>query len=163
MLQRLSSLIQQRQDSWRILLLTLCALILAVVPFSRMLLLSVLVGVTPQETFSQSQIWARYILNALFGLGFIASAYGLSVRRNWGRLLFIGMMSVWAGFYLLALFTSTTLSSNRDFSALELAINLILNILGPIAAIWYLNLSYIKALFDTHQRKSANTLPDTDE
>ncbi len=163
MLQRLSFLIQQRRGSWGILFLALWALVLAIVAFSRMLLLAAVVGVTTQETISQGQIWTIFMLNALFGLGFVASAYGLWVRRNWGRLLFIGMIIVWAGFYLVALFIPITLSSTRDFSVLELAINLTPYIFGSVAAVWYLNLAYIKALFDTHGRESANTLPDTDE
>lgn len=138
----------QRRGSWGIFLLFLWALVLALVAFTRMLLLSVVVGVTEEENMSQTQVWLVFILNAIFGVGFIASAYGLWIRHHWGRLLFIATIAIWAIFYLIAIFIPQSSAAGQTYSPTEWVINLIPYLLGSIGAIWYLNLAHIKTLFD---------------
>ncbi|MFN8454189.1 MAG: hypothetical protein U0401_05855 [Anaerolineae bacterium] len=141
----------QRRGSWGIFVLFLWALVLALVSFARMLLLSAVVGVTQEENMSQNQVWLVFIVNTIFGLGFLASAYGLWIRRQWGRLLFIIIIAVWAIFYLIAIFLPQSSPGGQVYSPIEWIINLIPYLIGSIGAIWYLNLAHIKALFNTNE------------
>ena len=141
----LSAFVQRRWGSWGILLLSLLGLVLAVWSFANLLLLSAVIESGSQTDISQGQIWTIFILNALFGLTFAASAYGLWRRRNWGRLLFIGCIIGWSVFFVTALFTPGSLPA--DYTAGALILNII-PLIAAIAAILYLNLAHIKALFD---------------
>lgn len=115
-----------------------------------MLLLSIVVGL-PNQPLGQGQVWTVFILNGLFGLGFAVSAYGLWTRRNWGRLLFCGLLIVWAIFYIAALLLPGGPASQPDYSLVTLVANTIPYLLGSGLAVWYLNLSYIKALFSIQE------------
>jgi hypothetical protein len=134
------------------MILILWAGILTLVACSRMLLLSVLVGANSQAQVSQGQIWGVFIINAVFGLGFAASVYGLWIRRHWGRLLFAGLIVVWAVFYLVAILGSSATFIQRDGSPGMLLLNTIPYLIGSGVTVWYLNLAHIKALFDPEER-----------
>lgn len=144
----------QRRGSWGIFLLILWALILAFVAFARMLLLSAVVGVTEEENISQNQVWLVFSLNAIVGLGFAASVYGLWIRRHWGRLLFIITIAIWAIFYLIAIFLPLSSPTGQSYTTTEWIVNLIPYLLGSTGAIWYLNLAHIKMLFDIDESAS---------
>lgn len=142
----LSAFIQRRWGSWGILILSLLALVLAVWCFSNILLLSAIVSSGSETNASQAQIWAVFAINALLGAMLAASAYGLWGRRNWGRLLFIVCIIIWAAFHTIALFIPGAWSDNFGIGALIL--NLI-PLVAVVTAILYLNLAHIKILFDT--------------
>lgn len=136
-----------RRGTWGIFVLILLALVLAILAFVQMLNLSAIVSVANEEDISQNQIWTVFILNAFFGLGFIASIYGLWIRSHWGRFLFIGMIVIWSGLNIIGLFTS----SEQTYSWVDLSLNLIRYLIGLVLPPWYLNLSHIKALFDHNE------------
>lgn len=119
-----------------------------------MLLLSAVVGVTEEENISQNQVWLVFILNAILGLGFAASVYGLWIRRHWGRLLFIITIAIWAIFYLIAIFLPLSSPTGQSYTTIEWMVNLIPYLLGSTGAIWYLNLAHIKMLFDIDESAS---------
>lgn len=146
----MSAFVQRRWGSWGIFILGLWALVLTLVALTRLLLLSAVVGSGSQENLSQGQIWVVFILNALLGLAFALSVYGLWTRRHWGRLLFMGTIIVWAIFYVVALFLSGV-PANTDYTPGSLAFNLIPYLAGVILSVWYLNLPHIKALFDAQE------------
>jgi hypothetical protein len=112
--------------------------------FANLLLLSAVVGSESDLNLSQGRIWTVFILNALLGLAFAVSAYGLWGRQNWGRLLFIACIIVWSGFHAAALFTPGILPADYTVGALILNV---VPLIGAIAAVFYLNLGHIKVLF----------------
>jgi hypothetical protein len=116
---------------------------MALIAFAQMLNLSAVVGVGDQEGISASRIWTVFILNAFFGLGFGASAIGLWMRHQAGRLLFIGMIVIWSGLNIIGLFTSP----GSTYSWGDISLNLIRYLIGLVLPPWYLNLAHIKALF----------------
>lgn len=142
----LSAFVERRWGSWGILILGLWALVLALVALARLVLLSAVVGVTSQNN-NQGQIWLVFILNTVLVLAFIACAYGLWTRRGWSRLLFIGCITFWAFFYVMALFTSDSSFANSDYTPGSLVFNLVPYLAGVVLSVWYLNLAHIKALF----------------
>jgi hypothetical protein len=79
-------------------------------------------------------------------VGFGASAYGLFQRYNWGRRLFLGVVTVWAGFNLIALF-APSLILNEPYTVNSLIFNGLRYIIGFFLPWWYLNLPHIKILF----------------
>lgn len=148
----LSAFVQRRWGSWGILLLILLALVLTLLGLALMLFLSAVVRVSGQENMSQGRVWTIFILNALFSVGFAASVYGLWGRRNWGRLLFIGCITVWGAYYIIFLFIPAASSGNFGVGAL--LVNLI-PVVAVITAILYLNLAHIRALFDVDRNQSS--------
>jgi hypothetical protein len=151
---RVSAFVERHWGSWGILILGLWALVLVLVALSRLLLLSAVVGSESDLNLSQGQIWTVFVLNGLFGLAFGASAYGLWTRRQWGRLLFMGSIIVWAIFYVAALFTSGESSASSDYGPGSLILNLIPYVVGLTVSVWYLNLPHIKALFNTRDSEN---------
>lgn len=149
----LSAFVERRWGSWGILFLGLWALVLALVGLARLVLLSAVLGAT-QKNVSQSQIWVVFSLNALLAVAFAACTYGLWTRHHWGRVLFMGCIALWAIFYVVALFASSTPLANNDYTPGSMAFNLVPYLGGAILAIWYLNLPHIKALFD--KKESVN-------
>jgi hypothetical protein len=145
---QLSALVQRRWGSWGIFILGLWALVLTLVRLAQLLLLSAVVESGGQADTDQGQIWLVFVLNGLFSLAFAASAYGLWTRQHWGRLLFMGSVVVWSGFYIVTLFLPVAVPATENRSPVTLIINLIPYIIGVIISIWYLNLPHIKALFD---------------
>lgn len=141
---RVSAFVERHWGSWGILILSFLALVLAMWSFANLLLLSAVVGSQSDLNLSQGRIWTVFILNALLGIAFAISAYGLWGRHNWGRLLFIACMLVWSVFHVAALFTPDALPADYTFGTL--IINVI-PLMGAIAAIFYLNLAHIKILF----------------
>lgn len=137
----------QRRGSWGIIALMLLALVLAVLAFVQMLNISVMAGLPDPESMSQGQIWTVFIFNAFFGLGFLASVYGLWTRKHWGRRLFIGMIVIWSGLNIIGLFTA----ARQTYSWGDLSLSLVRYLIGLTLPAWYLNLSHIKALFDHHE------------
>ncbi len=125
---------------WGIFILSLWSFVLAVIAFAKMALLTQAVAYTNNIT----QLWIIFILNALLGLGFSFSTYGLWTRQNWGRLLFLGVMTLWSGANLLVLFDPTGLAQSTTF---EIVTNGLRFTAGLILPLWYLNLPRIKMLF----------------
>lgn len=121
-----------------------------------MLALTAVTGANSQEILSQSLIWTLFFLNAFFGLGFSASAYGLWMRRHWGRLLFCGVVIIWAVVYITALLMPVRSLSTGTNSVMILVLNLLRYVFGSVVPVWYLNLAHIKTLFDTPTPKSEN-------
>ncbi len=145
---KLSAWVQGHWGSWGILILTLWALVLTLLAVVNILWLTAIVENTNQE-IEISRIWLFFLLNTLFGLGFAVSAFGLWRLRNWGRLLFMGMIFIWAASYVLAWLIS--LSNSQPYSISELTLNFIPYLLGAGLSIAYLNLPRIKALFETNR------------
>jgi hypothetical protein len=139
-----SAFVERRWGSWGILILSFLAVVLAMWSFANLLLLSALIRSEGDLKLGQGWIWIVFILNALLGLTFAASAYGLWKRHNWGRLLFIAVMIVWLASYVAALFVSGRLL--EDYTIGTLILNTV-PLIGGIAAILYLNLAHIKILF----------------
>lgn len=140
----LAAFVERRWGSWGILILSFLAVVLALWSFANLLLLSAVVGSENDLNPGQSRIWAVFILNALSGLAFASSAYGLWGRRNWGRILFITCIIVWSGLYAVALLSFGIWST--DYTIGTLILNAI-PLIGAISAIFYLNLAHIKILF----------------
>lgn len=146
----LTAFVERRWGSWGILILGLWAVVLALVALARLVLLSALVG-SGNQNVSQGQIWVVFVLNALLVLAFAACTYGLWARHHWGRILFMGCITLWAVSYIVALFTSATSLADNDFTPGSLAFNLVPYLGGVIISIWYLNLDHIKTLFDKNE------------
>jgi hypothetical protein len=118
--------------------------ILAFLALANLLILTQVVETGGYEPESLNQIWLIFGLNVIFGLGFAASAYGLWRKRNWGRLLFLGIIVAWSAFNIIALF-----SSQPAYSAGSRAVNSLRYLVGPVVSWWYLNLARIKHQFQT--------------
>ena len=131
--------------------MTLLALVLAVWTFAHLLLLSVVVTMPTQENMSQSRFGQFSFSIHCLAWRFVASAYGLWNRRNWGRLLFIGCVIVWGGFYVVSLFTPDGPVVSGNYTLGTLALNIIAYVGGTFSIVLYLNLPHIKALFDTQE------------
>lgn len=119
-------------------------------PLANLLLLTV--SVEFLDATAQGRIWLVFIFNLGFSLIFGLSAYGLWQQRNWGRLLFMGGLAVWAVFNLTALLApGNFFSTGQDFTAGERLLNGLRHLIGLILPLWYLNLSQIKAIFQTEK------------
>lgn len=133
--------------SWGILLLTLWAVILTLLALARLLLLTQAVELFSDQFGTQMQIWIIFILNALFGVGFGASAYGLWRRHNWGRILFLWLIVIWSASNLFALFLNFINPAAASLAPIDMFLGLLQGILGAIIPLWYLNIPRIKNLF----------------
>jgi hypothetical protein len=177
-------LIKTRFGSWGIFLLSLWASVLALVNLARILLLSESAQFLGSNGGpGQGQIWLTFVLNAIFALGFGSSAYGLSKRYNWGRVLFLWLIVIWSGSNLIALFapklfyflffpntpspiSGLLFSPNPDYTAKELTLNGLRFVVELFLPLWYLNLPHIKMIFRTQPDENftaeATTNDDTD-
>lgn len=96
----------------------------------------------------QSRVWIVFVLNVLFLIGFSLSFYGLWHHQNWGRLLFLWALGLWAGFGLLALFMPTILSGSTQTQAVSSVIfNLFRYLVSFLLPLLYLNMAHVKASF----------------
>lgn len=124
------------------------ACILTIIPIARLLFLSRATALYDVASQAQTQVYLIVMMNLLFALGFGASVYGLWLRQNWGRIVFLSTVSVWCGLNLGALLlpglvpmSSQSLETNTIISAgAKFAI-------GLIVTWWYFSLPYVKALF----------------
>ncbi len=137
-----------RSITWGIFIIALWAAVLAILALAQLLELSVIVQTfNSNEGPGQIRIWTGFVFNVVFFFGFAGSAYGLFKQYNWGRLLFLGVIVVWSGFNLLAL--SPLFSVSQNYTAGELAFNILRyggTLLLPLV---YLNLPWIKAMFSS--------------
>ena len=114
---------------------------LAFVAAARLLLLSKVVELSGDGFGSQPQIWLVFILNALFGILFAASAYGLWGRYTWGRILFLWGILFWSAFELFSLFIG------NDATVPAIIAGVFRVAIGLLISLWYFNLPRIKMLF----------------
>jgi hypothetical protein len=129
---------------------------LALDALAQLLLLTASVEFRDGEGVSQAQVWFTFVLIVAFAVGSGASAYGLFKRHNWGRRLFLGVLTVWAGFNLIALFVPS-LMLNQTYTVNSLILNGLRYILGFFLPLWYLNLPHIKILFQPDFTSEDNT------
>ena len=141
-------MIQNNLPKWGVWICAGWSLALALLALATLLQLTGAAGLYSEVYGSRVRVWLVFILNVVFCLAFIASAFGLWRQLNWGRLLFLWTIIVWSGFNLLALllrdviYTSTTDSATGDMtlSAIRFALGLVLPLM-------FLNLPRVKALF----------------
>jgi hypothetical protein len=129
---------------------------LALVSLAQLLLLTASVEFRDGEGVSQAQIWLLFVLIIALAVGFGASAYGLFKRHNWGRRLFLGVLTVWASFNLIALFVPSVMLS-QTYTVNNLILNSLRYIIGFFLPLWYLNLAHIKILFQPDFTSEDNT------
>jgi hypothetical protein len=141
--------VQRRWGSWGVFIFMLWAIILAFVAFARMLLLTKAVELYSNEAGNQTQVWTIFIINGFLGLGFGGSAFGLWQRDNWGRILFLWVVTIWSGFSLVALFFVNPLLYAGEYSLVDIVTNGLRVLVGLIISLWYFNLPYVKAFFQT--------------
>lgn len=139
---KLSPMLKESARRWGIRILAIWAGILAFLALANLLILTRVVETGGYEPESRGLIWLIFGLNVIFGLGFAAGAYGLWRKRNWGRLLFLGVVVAWSAFNIFALF-----SSQPAFSTGERVLNGLRYLVGPVVSWWYLNLAHIKSQF----------------
>ena len=145
---------------WGLLIVALWAVVLALLALGQLLILSVAVQIANQEQGpGQTQIWTSFIFNLLFLFGFGGSAYGLFRRRNWGRLLFLWCVVLWAGFNLLAL--SPLFAASQSYATGELIVNVVRYLAALLLPLAYLNLPWVKAIFYQNQSIENSTTEDT--
>ncbi|MBN1221280.1 MAG: hypothetical protein JXM69_20315 [Anaerolineae bacterium] len=127
--------------------MVLWALALAFLSVANLLLLSAVVQVTgSNDAPSSGQVWVVFFLNIIFLIGFMVSAYGLFRLYNWARILFLGCITVWSVFNLIALFIPSV-SPEQDYSIGELTLNGLRYGVGLFLPWWYLNVPHVKAIF----------------
>ena len=115
---------------------------MAVLAISRLLLLS-LVQFTDNAFGNPTIIWFNFLLNVILVLGFGASTYGLWGRRNWGRVLFLWLVVIWAGSNMIALLANP--DQNHTIGAL--LINGLRFAVSAFIPLLYFNLPHIKTAF----------------
>ncbi len=125
---------------------------MALVAVARLLFLSGAVELTSNQFGTQTQVWVIFIFNAIFAIGFAGSAYGLWIRRSWGRILFLWVIGAWSVFNLVAL-----LMTLDRYATSEFIINLLRLIAGLLISLWYFNIPRIKALFDRNSSDELTT------
>ncbi len=130
------------RQRWGISILSLWSFVLAVTALAKMSLLSRSTAYTNDTMLTQLMI--LFALNGILGLGFSFSTYGLWTRQNWGRILFLWLITFWSGSNLLILFDPRFLSKS---SSSELIIDGLRFTMSLILPLWYLNLPHIKILF----------------
>lgn len=140
---------QRRWGSWGVLIFLVWAAVLALVAFARMLLLTKAVELYSNQFGTQSQVWMIFVINAVLGLGFAVSAFGLWRMDNWGRLLFLWIIGTWSLFNLIALFIANPLIFKAQYSIDDVMVNGLRVAIGLIISVWYFNLPHIKTLFRT--------------
>lgn len=136
------------KPEWGIRIMALWALMLALLALANLLLLSEAAALFSNEYGTQLQAWIVVMLNVIFGLAFGAATYGLWQYQNWGRILFLWIIVVWAIFNLVAIFAPGVLfPTGGETNTDELAINGIRFAITLLIPIWYLNRPQIKSLF----------------
>jgi hypothetical protein len=136
------------KPEWGIRIMALWALMLALLALANLLLLSEAVELYSNEYGTQLQAWIVVGLNVIFGLAFGAATYGLWRHRNWGRILFLWIIVVWAVFNLIAIFMPGVFApANQEAMPDELTINGIRFAVTLLIPVWYLNRPQIKSLF----------------
>lgn len=134
----------QRPATWGVFVLTLWALLLAVLSLANLLLL-----MAGADSFSGlGVVWFIFILSSGYSLGFILSAYGLWQQKNWGRFLFLWTVGIWSITNLAALFAPGIFQASQNHSTVSLILSGLRYLISFILPFWYLNLAHIKALFD---------------
>lgn len=93
---------------------------------------------------SWTELAAAYSLNILFVIGFGASCYGFWHRLDWGRRLFLGLITFWSISNILAI----VITREADGSG-EYLLNLLRFALAFTFPMIYLNLPHIKTHFLT--------------
>jgi len=135
-------------------LLSVWALILAILPLANLLLLTQAVELYSNQFGNQGRVWIIFIMQTGFGLAFAASTYGLWQQHNWGRLLFLWTSVIWFGFNLLALIIPTALSpASIQKPLVEPLINGTRFAVALFIPLWYLNRPQVKTLFKTDTPK----------
>jgi hypothetical protein len=141
---------------WGIKLVALWALVLTILSLANLLLLTSIVQIGTTEGPTQTQIWIVFLLNVLFLFGFGASTYGLFRRTPWGRILFLWVVSIWAGANLMALFVPLFATGQRDFQGQILSI--IRYAVALVLPLWYLNLPQVKSAFQPSSEKTGTEI-----
>jgi hypothetical protein len=132
---KLATFVEQRWGTWGIFLIVLCSFVLTADALAYLLLLSTVAKVST----GQNYLLFVTASTILFGLGFAASTVGLWRRDNWGRLLFMGLIIIWAVARVGALFIYDSSVENIMVAAFYLV--------GGGAIVVYLRLPRIQAYF----------------
>lgn len=136
---------QHPKKNWGVIILALWSLILALLTLGNLLILARSAGFFSME---QSRIWLVFILNVFFLISFSLSFYGLWQHHNWGRLLFLWSLGLWATFGLLALFMPNFLSTSARTEAISSVLfNAFRYVASFLFPLLYLNLAHIKVRF----------------
>ena len=150
-----------RLTRWGITIVALWAVTLAFLSFANLLLItSIVQSVTIEVGVLQS--WLVFGLNIFLLIAFSISAYGLFKRQQWGRLLFLVSVSIWAGFNFFALFSSSY-SLNQDHTNQAIFFNAFRYAVALIMPLWYLNLPQVKLAFQPSLENLKNEDPTTDD
>jgi hypothetical protein len=94
---------------------------------------------------SELLVWSLFLLDILFGLGFFISGYGLWLYKSWGRTLFLWLITAWVGFNIIGL-----LFLLGQYTASDLAINIIRFAITLFIPLWYLHRPHVKAFFEAN-------------
>ena len=136
--------IRHHWGTWGIFALALWSTILSLLAASHLLLFS-----RSSPHFANqylNQLWMILGINIVLCIGFGLSSYGLSTRKNWGRLLFLGLITIWSCINLIVLLDS--LINNPSITSILNNLRFIVALVMPL---WYLNLPHIKLLFKTKE------------
>lgn len=147
---------ERRWGSWGILIFTVWSLVLTLLAAAKVLLLSKAVDLETNMYGTQTAAWFILVSNVMLGIGFAASTYGLWRRRDWGRLLFMGMILIWFGANLAMMFMPGAAVRPSDQGIDPRLINGLRFAVGLILSLIYLNLPRVKALFNGHTTEDIN-------
>ncbi|MDM8521499.1 hypothetical protein QUF64_15745 [Anaerolineales bacterium HSG6] len=136
--------IRRHWGSWGVFVLALWSAILSLLAASHLLLFSSSTAYLTQQNVNL--MWTILGANIVLCLGFALGSYGLSTRKNWGRLLFLGLITIWSAINLIIL-----LDSLLNEPAIDHVLNSLRFIVAIIVPLWYLNLPHIKLLFKTKE------------
>jgi hypothetical protein len=129
-------------------LVAVWALVLAMLSFAYLLVLSSSADFVTNTYGTQAQVWAIFGLNLIFGIGFASSSYGLWTHQNWGRVVFLWTIGLWAGFNLLGLLgAGLWWGVERNDTLVSMAVSGLRYAATLALPLWYLNLPRIKARF----------------
>ena len=133
-----------RSYKWGIRIIAAWAVLLALVTLVNLLLLSASADLYE----SLGEVWWIFGLNVLFITGFGLSAFGLWRQQNWGRQLFLGTMTLWALFNILALLAPQVIFiSERVYQPENVFYAVLRYGVGLIFTFVYLNLANVKVAF----------------
>ena len=134
-----------RITQWGINIVALWSLTLAFLAFANHLHITSRVQSTVVEV-GVLQSWMVFGLNLSLLVLFSVSAYGLFKRQQWGRILFLVTVSIWAISNFFALFSPAYLP-NQNYTNQHLLLNAFRYVVALILPIWYLNLPQVKRAF----------------
>jgi hypothetical protein len=127
-------------------IMAIWALILGILNLANSLILTLAVDLETNQDGNQMRIWLGFGMGIVFGVGFFLSAYGLWTHQNWGRTLFLWIITTWAVFTIIGLVLSM-----GQYEIEALIVNIARYVVTLLIPLWYLHRPEVKALFEQNK------------